>query len=71
MTSPQQALATALAGTIVDADRITIPGGLIYVGFTGKVRLQRPGQIVRDLGVWSDGTDRLVDAYYAWTQVAA
>lgn len=60
-------LADELGGRIVHTDdggRIVLPGGgVIYVGFTGKIRLQRFGKPVTDLGMRTDGTDTLAAAY--------
>lgn len=49
-----------------DGGRIVTPdGGVIYCAFTGAIKLQRYGLPVLTLGVLTDGTEALADAYRA------
>lgn len=68
--TPRDALLALIGGVPVDADRIAICGGLVYVGITGAVRLQQPGRVVVTLGAWGDGAEELAAAYWAAARVA-
>lgn len=60
-------LAIALNGIVIDNHgdpRVITADGFIYVGATGKARLQRPGKPIVTLGSWSD-EDELIAAYRA------
>ena len=61
-------LATALDGVVVPHrgdDRVLTAAGLVYCAPTGKVRLQRAGHVVADLGMRTDATEDIAAAYRA------
>lgn len=66
--SKAQDLATALGGVLIPNhgdNRVSTADGLIYTGCTGKVRLQRAGHPIVDLGRASDDVTTLAAAYQA------
>ncbi|MCD4535679.1 hypothetical protein LRP67_16420 [Nocardioides sp. cx-169] len=71
--TPLHTLAALIGGNVVDFDRIGhLPhGGKVYASFTGKVRLDRPGLPVLDLGMQSDGAELLAAAYSAAVEAVA
>lgn len=72
--SKVQALADMLGGVLVPNygdTRILTADGLIYTGCTGKVRLQRTGHPVTDLGRCSDDVTTLAAAYRTALEEAA
>jgi hypothetical protein len=74
LPSKARDLAEALAGVIVPNhgdNQVLTPAGLIYTGCTGKVRLQRAGRPVVDLGTVRDDVATIVEAYRVVTKEAA
>lgn len=74
LPSKARDLAEALAGVVVPNHgdtRVVAPGGLIYAAPTGKIRLQRTGRPVVDLGTVSDDVATIVEAYHAATKEPA
>lgn len=59
-TTPQQALAHTLGGTILGPDAIEVDGHLLVASVRGVVRVDG-----RQIGMWHDGTDDLAARYRA------
>lgn len=67
-------IAAALDGVIVPNhgdDRVLTAAGLVYCAPTGKVRLQRAGHTVADLGMRTDAAEDIAAAYRAVVGVTA